>query len=67
MVKGFWDWLWAELTGAEVGVTVTLGVIVGFFDVSGKRDCSFAAESPNTISSNFLRFFSLPTNGSGSG
>lgn len=55
------------LTGAEVGVTVTLGVTVGFFDGSGNRDCSFAADKPNTISSNFLLFFSFPINGSGSG
>lgn len=55
------------LTGAEVGVTVTLGVTVGFFEGSGNSDCSFAADKPNTISSNFLLFFSLPINGSGSG
>lgn len=55
------------LTGAEVGVTVTLGVTVGFLVGSGNRDCSLAAERPRTISSNFFRFFSFPTSGSGSG
>lgn len=56
------------LTGAEVGVTVTLGVTGCFLDGSGlNRDCSLAAERPKTISSSFLRFFSLPISGSGSG
>lgn len=55
------------LIGAEVGVTVTLGVIVGFLDDSGNRFDSFAAERPRTISSSFRRFFSLPTTGSSTG
>lgn len=68
IVNGFWEWLCAELTGAEVGVTVTLGVIVGFLEVdSGKRDCSLAAERPRTISSSLRRFFSLPITGSSIG
>lgn len=50
------------------GVTETLGGIWGFLDEgnegSGKVFCSLAAERPKTISSNFLRFFSLPTTGS---
>lgn len=71
IVKGFWVvGICADVEGTEVGVTVTLGAIVGFFGTSveaGNKDCSLAAERPSTISSSFLRFFSLPTTGSGSG
>lgn len=67
IVKGFWEGLCEVLTGTDVGVTVTLGVTVGFLVGSGNRDCSLAADKPSTISSNFLRFFSFPTSGSGSG
>lgn len=67
MVNGFWECPCDELTGADVGVTVTLGVTVGFFDVSGKIDSPFAADRPRTISSSFRRFFSFPTTGSSVG
>lgn len=58
-----------DVNGADVGVTVTLGVIVCFFGwrVSGNRDCSLAALRPKTISSSLRRFFSLPTTGSSTG
>lgn len=65
MVKGFCGG--AVLSGTEVGVTVTLGVMVGFFEVSGNIMCSLAADKPRTISSNFRRFFSFPTTGSSIG
>lgn len=58
-----------ELT--EVGVTVTLGLIIpdvpDFFKSENNVFCSFAADRPNTISSNLRRFFSLPTTGSSAG
>lgn len=56
-------------------MTETLGVICGFFDDDIERPgspkidfCSgcLAAESPSTISSSFLRFFSLLNGGCGS-
>lgn len=55
----------------EVGVTVTLGLIIpdvpDFFKSENSDFCSFAAERPNTISSNLRRFFSLPITGSSAG
>lgn len=60
---------WVELT--EVGVTVTLGLIIpgvfGFFKSGNSDFCSLAADRPNTISSNLRRFFSLPITGSSAG
>lgn len=69
MVKGFCWCDCDELTGADVGVTVTLGVTGCFLGelVSGNRDCSLAADKPRTISSSLRRFFSLPTTGSSTG
>jgi len=68
MVKGFWLDCWLAEDCRFAGVTETLGGICGFFedgsDGSGKVFCSFAADKPSTISSNFLRFFSLPITGS---
>jgi hypothetical protein len=59
----------AELT--EVGVTDTLGLIIpgvlDFFASENSDFCSLAADSPNTISSNLRRFFSLPITGSSAG
>lgn len=58
-----------ELT--EAGVTVTLGLIIpgvlDFFKSENSDFCSFAADRPNTISSNLRRFFSLPITGSSAG
>lgn len=67
IVKGFWLPPCAVLIGADVGVTVTLGVMVVFLQDSGRSDCSFAAERPKTISSSLRRFFSFPTTGSSIG
>lgn len=68
IVNGFCVGVCDELTGADVGVTVTLGVTGCFFELdSGNKDCSFAADKPSTISSNLRRFFSFPITGSSTG
>lgn len=67
IVNGFCpDWLPPDdAMGPLDGVTDTDGVICVFFmdedsNGSGNVFCSFAADKPNTISSNLRRLFSMP-------